>query len=76
VVAGNFTPVERTYRIGVPTGGFWEEALNTNASAYAGSGLGNLGGVQSQPISSHGFSQSIEVCLPGLSLLIFRKTTV
>ncbi|NBX01720.1 1,4-alpha-glucan branching protein GlgB [bacterium] len=76
VVAGNFTPVERTYRIGVPTGGFWEEALNTNASAYAGSGLGNLGGVQSQPISAHGFSQSIEVCLPGLSLLIFRKTTV
>ncbi|HEY2340342.1 MAG TPA: 1,4-alpha-glucan branching protein GlgB, partial [Steroidobacteraceae bacterium] len=45
LVACNFTPVPRTnYRIGVPAAGHWRERLNSDASDYGGSGLGNLGG--------------------------------
>jgi 1,4-alpha-glucan branching enzyme len=75
VVVGNFTPVERTYRFGVPCLGKWEEAINTDSSYYAGRGSGNLGGVVAEKIPAHGRPQSIEVCLPGLSVVIFRLKT-
>ena len=71
-VVGNFTPVERTYRLGVPFAGRWEEALNTDSAHYSGEGMGNLGGVEADPIPSHGRPHSIEVRLPGRSVLIFR----
>ena len=75
VVAGNFTPVERTYRFGVPCMGKWEEAINTDSAYYAGKGSGNLGGVVAEKIPAHGRPQSIQVCLPGLSVVIFRLKT-
>ena len=74
VVVGNFTPVERTYRLGVPSGGRWEEAINTDSVHYAGRGLGNLGGVQAESILRHGRPCSVEVRLPGQSVIIFRQT--
>jgi 1,4-alpha-glucan branching enzyme len=74
-VAGNFTPVERTYRLGVPFPGRWEEALNTDSKHYAGHGLGNLGGVEAENIPCQGRPYSIEVRLPGLSMLIFRQSS-
>ncbi len=47
LVVCNFTPVPRMgYRVGVPHGGYWREMLNSDAREYAGSGMGNLGGVQ------------------------------
>lgn len=73
-VAGNFTPVERTYRLGVPFPGRWEEALNTDSKHYAGHGLGNLGGVVAEAIPCQGRPYSIEVRLPGLSMVIFRRS--
>ena len=33
------------YRIGLPFAGEWDEVLNTDAEAYGGSGVGNLGSV-------------------------------
>ena len=72
VVAGNFTPVERTYRLGVPFPGRWEEAVNTDSKHYAGQGLGNLGGVVAEPVPCQGRPYSIEVRLPGLALVVFR----
>ena len=74
-VAGNFTPVERTYRLGVPFPGRWEEALNTDSKHYAGHGLGNLGGVDAEAIPCQGRPYSIEVRLPGLSMVIFRQSS-
>ena len=74
-VAGNFTPVERTYRLGVPFSGRWEEALNTDSKHYAGHGLGNLGGVEAENIPCQGRPYSIEVRLPGLSMVIFRQSS-
>ena len=72
IVAGNFTPVERTYRLGVPWPGRWEEAINTDSRHYGGHGLGNLGGVQAERIPCQGRPCSIEVRLPGLSVVVFR----
>jgi 1,4-alpha-glucan branching enzyme len=72
VVAGNFTPVERTYRLGVPWPGRWQEAINTASRHYAGHGLGNLGGVHAEAIPCQGRPYSIEVRLPGLAVVVFR----
>ncbi|MGF1627836.1 MAG: 1,4-alpha-glucan branching protein GlgB [Kiloniellaceae bacterium] len=73
VVACNFTPVERhAWRLGVPTAGHWAERINSDAADYGGGGRGNLGGVRSQPIASHGRPDSIEIVLPPLSTLIFE----
>ena len=36
------------YRVGVPHGGYWREMLNSDAREYAGSGMGNLGGVNAE----------------------------
>lgn len=49
VVVGNFTPLERTYRLGVPFAGKWEEAVNTDSLHYAGQGIGNLGVCRPSP---------------------------
>ncbi len=69
----NFTPVPRyEYRVGVPTAGFWEEALNTDAAIYGGSNLGNLGGVESEPVAWHGREHSVRLTLPPLSVIALR----
>ena len=46
-VVCNFTPVPRPdYRLPLPLAGRWREILNTDAAAYGGSGMGNLGAVE------------------------------
>jgi 1,4-alpha-glucan branching enzyme len=73
LVACNFTPVPRVgYRVGVPHGGYWREMLNSDALEYAGSGLGNLGGVQAEEIPSHGRPFSLKLTLPPLAALFFK----
>lgn len=70
----NLTPVPRfNYRIGVPQGGFYRELLNSDSWEYGGSNLGNLGGVTADNISFHGQPYSINLTLPPLSVLIFKK---
>ncbi|MBL9042760.1 MAG: 1,4-alpha-glucan branching protein GlgB [Myxococcales bacterium] len=74
VVICNFTPVPRAgYRVGVPAPGFWQEILNSDAAEYAGSGLGNLGGLVSVETPCQGQPHSIEAFLPPLSVLYFRR---
>jgi len=66
----NFTPVPRQeYRIGAPHGGFWREALNSDATEYGGSGMGNRGGVDADPWPQHGRPFSLPLTLPPLSVL-------
>jgi 1,4-alpha-glucan branching enzyme len=44
VVVSNFTPVPRQgYSLPLPRPGRWREILNTDAEAYGGSGVGNMG---------------------------------
>ena len=72
VVACNFTPVPRlSYRIGVPCGGRWVEVLNSDAEEYAGSGLGNLGGAQTESATFHDRPFSLEITLPPLAAVYF-----
>jgi 1,4-alpha-glucan branching enzyme len=47
IVAVNFTPqVRHDYRCRVPLAGAWREVLNTDASVYGGSNVGNAGLVE------------------------------
>jgi 1,4-alpha-glucan branching enzyme len=64
------------YRIGVPQGGFWREVLNSDAAIYGGSGVGNLGGVNTTMEGAHGQPFSAEFTLPPLSVSVFRFETV
>jgi len=73
VAACNFTPVPRHgYRMGVPCGGAWREVLNSDASVYGGSGMGNLGRVEAAHSHSHGRPFSVSVTLPPLAIVFFR----
>jgi 1,4-alpha-glucan branching enzyme len=73
VIICNFTPVPREgYRVGVPSGGYWRELLNSDAREYGGSGMGNLGGVHAEPHSVHGRPYSINLTLPPLSALFLK----
>jgi 1,4-alpha-glucan branching enzyme len=67
----NFTPVPRTnYRIGVPSPGFYREAINSDAELYGGSNVGNQGGVNSEPVSWMGRPHSIPIAVPPLGALV------
>jgi 1,4-alpha-glucan branching enzyme len=72
LVACNFTPVPRHgYRVGLPLAGRWREMLNSDAAPYGGSGVGNMGGVESEPVAWHGRAQSAPLTLPPLGVVMF-----
>ncbi|AZO82057.1 MULTISPECIES: 1,4-alpha-glucan branching protein GlgB [unclassified Bosea (in: a-proteobacteria)] len=72
LVVANMTPVPRAnYKMGVPSAGFWREALNSDSTFYGGSGIGNGGGVGAIDASSHGYPASVELLLPPLATLVF-----
>jgi 1,4-alpha-glucan branching enzyme len=69
----NFTPVPRQpYRIGVPSGGFWREILNSDGKDYGGSGWGNMGGKQAEEQTVHGRPYSLTLTLPPLSAIFLK----
>jgi 1,4-alpha-glucan branching enzyme len=70
LVVCNMTPVPRpSYRVGVPSGGRWRELLNSDAAVYGGSGQGNLGGVDAEPVGAQGHCHSVALTLPPLGVL-------
>jgi len=60
------------YVLGLPYGGRWEEIINTDAYEYAGSGVGNFGGVDTVPVPHHGLPYSTRLRLPPLGALWLR----
>ncbi len=71
LVVCNLTPVPRHNLIlGVPHGGRWREALNSDARDYGGSGMGNLGGVDAQPVPAHGRPRSLTLLAPPLACVV------
>ena len=69
----NFTPVPRyNYRVGVPQGGRWREVLNSDADLYGGSGMGNQGGADAQPMPYEDLHHSLTLTLPPLAVLVFK----
>jgi 1,4-alpha-glucan branching enzyme len=74
VMVVNFTPVPRpSYRIGVPEDGWYREILNSDGEMYAGSNMGNGGGVQAEPIPDHGFNYSIALTVPPLGFVLLKR---
>jgi 1,4-alpha-glucan branching enzyme len=76
LVVCNFTPEpRRNFLVSVPKRGYWREIFNTDAREYGGSGWGNLGGVESVPVATHGRVESINLNLPPLSTIMLRWET-
>jgi 1,4-alpha-glucan branching enzyme len=74
IIIANLTPVPRyNYRVGVPNDVKWLEILNSDASQYGGSGMGNFGGVDSNPVPYHNEEQSINILIPPLGIVMFAK---
>ena len=72
----NLTPTPHTnYRIGVPSGGVWIEAINSDATLYGGSGQGNLGRLDAVPVPCHGRPHSLTMTLPPLAVVAFTGQT-
>ncbi len=70
LVACNLTPIVRYgYRVGVPVSGYWREALNSDSDAYGGANVGNSGGLDTEPVPSHGHMQSLSLTLPPLGVV-------
>src|SRR5437763_5506773 len=66
----NFSPVPREqYRVGLPHGGRWREAINTDSELYGGSNVGNLGGVEAESCPWQGQPYSAELTLPPLGVV-------
>jgi 1,4-alpha-glucan branching enzyme len=73
LVVCNFTPMPReNFLVGVPARGLWRELINTDAKDYGGAGWGNLGAVESVPVSSHGRVESLSLTLPPLSTIVLK----
>jgi 1,4-alpha-glucan branching enzyme len=69
----NWTPIVRyDYRVGVPEPGYYRELLNSDAAYYAGGNIGNVGGVEAEPVTAHGRPHSLNLTLPPLGGLILK----
>jgi 1,4-alpha-glucan branching enzyme len=70
LVVCNVTPVPRYGAVaGVPQGGRWYELLNSDASEYGGSGVGNMGSVTAAPDPAGGHPFSLRVTVPPLGCI-------
>ena len=64
----NFAGAEHgSYRLGLPSAGTWREVLNSDATVYNGSGIGNLGTVHAVENPWHGRPASARLVLPPTS---------
>jgi 1,4-alpha-glucan branching enzyme len=65
--------VRHDYVLGVPAGGTYVEAINTDDARYGGSGVGN-GPLEAQPLGAHDKPYSIRLTLPPLATVILKRT--
>ncbi len=73
VCVANLAPVPRpAYRLGLPRGGSWREALNTDSDHYGGSSVGNMGAVVAEETPWHDQPYSVELTLPPLGVVWLR----
>lgn len=74
VCVSNFAAVPHPdYRIGLPAAGEWEEILNTDAEAYTGSGVGNLGAVTAVEGEWSGQPAHATIAVPPLATVWLRR---
>jgi 1,4-alpha-glucan branching enzyme len=73
LVVCNFAPVvHEGFRLGVPLAGRWQERLNTDSAAYAGSNAGTpFAEASTEPVPWHGRPQSLVLTLPPLATVFY-----
>jgi 1,4-alpha-glucan branching enzyme len=73
VCVANFSALpHENYRVGLRQAGRWDEIINTDASIYGGSGVGNLGGVDALEMPYHGRPASALLRVPPLGAVWLR----
>jgi 1,4-alpha-glucan branching enzyme len=73
IILLNLTPIPRPdYRIGVPMQGIWQEVLNTDDTAFWGSGKVNKSAIMADEITWHGKAYSIALTIPPLGAVILK----
>ena len=74
IIVLNLTPiVRRSFKVGVPHDGQWELVLNSDDVNFNGSGVRVRDVVTADRMSWMGQDQSIEIDLPPLSGLVFKR---
>ena len=56
--------------------GEYDELINSDSEAYGGSNVGNAGVASTEPIPSHGYSDSLRLNLPPLGFLLLKPGDV
>ena len=59
----------------LPHDGYWKEILNSDASCYGGSNVGNYGGVSAQNIPWQNQRHSSDFTLPPLGFVMFKRSS-
>jgi 1,4-alpha-glucan branching enzyme len=73
VCVANFAGVpHENYRLGLPRPGRWREVINTDATDYGGSGVGNGGHIDAQDHPWHSHPASATLRIPPLGALWLR----
>lgn len=70
----NFDPASyETYRVGTPREGDWELVFNTDEPTFGGSGFPAVDMASSKPEPWNMRDNSIEIAVPGLAGLVYRR---
>ena len=73
----NFDPASyETYRVGTPREGDWELVFNTDEPTFGGSGFPVVEMASSKPEPWNMRDNSIEIAVPGLAGLVYRRRRV
>ena len=73
IVVCNFTPETRHhYRVGVPIRGSWKEVFSSDDPKFGGSGLLNVGRLNTAPVKYHNRDYSVTITLPPLGISVLK----
>jgi 1,4-alpha-glucan branching enzyme len=76
VIVFNFsTEGYENFRVGVPSFGKYQEVFNSNDFSFGGTGARNIAPLSTELRPYHNQPFSMEIVLPPLSMMIFRKET-
>ncbi len=73
VCVSNFSAIPHDMRLGMPAAGAWDEVVNTDAEAYTGSGVGNLGTVTAHDGEWSGQPAHADLVVPPLATIWLRR---
>ncbi len=70
----NFDPASyKTFKVGVPREGDWELVFSTDEPEFGGSGYAKVEMASSKPEPWNGRDDSIEISVPGLAGLVYKR---